>query len=118
MPDRFSLFDMGEQEQDFVMEWDEIPQAAYNQWKPPYNEKEIIKASKERIAKNAVMTEIEVNSKQLKEQSEDTEITLNYEAFKKEKEEIDARDKEFKDLLKPIEALGNKQCSSRLRRNF
>ena len=30
---------------------------------------------------------------------------MNYEAFKKEKEEIDARDKEFKDLLKPIEAL-------------
>jgi carboxyl-terminal processing protease len=105
MPDRFSLFDMGEQEQDFVMEWDEIPQASYTEWKAPYNEKQIIKASEERIAKNQVLKQVDINAKQMKEQSEDTEITLNYEAFVKEKDEIDARDKEFKDLLKPIESL-------------
>ncbi len=105
MPDRFSLFDMGEQEQDFVMEWDEIPQASYTEWKTPYNEKQIIKASEDRIAKNQVLKQVKINAKQMKEQSEDTEITLNYEAFVKEKDEIDARVKEFKDLLKPIESL-------------
>ena len=45
MPDRYSKFEMGEREQDFVMPWDEIPAAEYTQWKPPYNEKEVIKAS-------------------------------------------------------------------------
>ena len=105
MPDRFSLFDMGEQEQDFVMEWDEIPQASYTQWQVPYNEKQIIKASNDRIAKNEVLQQVDVNAKHMKAQSEDTEITLNYDAFVKEKDEIDARDKEFKDLMKPIESL-------------
>ena len=105
MPDRFSLFDMGEQEQDFVMEWDEIPQASYTQWQVPYNEKQIIKASNDRIAKNEVLQQVDVNAKQMKAQSEDTEITLNYDVFVKEKDEIDARDKEFKDLMKPIESL-------------
>lgn len=105
MPDRFSLFDMGEQEQAFVMEWDEIPQASYTQWQVPYNEKQIIKASNDRIAKNEVLQQVDVNAEQMKAQSEDTEITLNYDAFVKEKDEIDARDKEFKDLMKPIETL-------------
>lgn len=105
MPDRYSKFEMGEREQDFVMPWDEIPAAEYTQWKPPYNEKEVIKASEARIAKNEILNSIEENAKRLKSQSDDTSITLNYEAFKKEKDVIDQEDEAFKELIKPIETL-------------
>ena len=105
MPDRYSKFEMGEREQDFVMPWDEIPAAEYTQWKPPYTEKEVIKASEARIAKNEILKSIEENAKRLKSQSDDTSITLNYEAFKKEKDVIDQEDEAFKELIKPIETL-------------
>ena len=65
----------------------------------------MIKASEARIAKNEILNSIEENAKRLKSQSDDTSITLNYEAFKKEKDVIDQEDEAFKELIKPIETL-------------
>lgn len=105
MPDRYSKFDMGEREQDFVMPWDEIPEAQFEPWTPSYDKPSVIKASEKRIAGNETFNKIEENSKRLKTQSEDTEITLNYERFVLEKAEIDKADEEFKEELKPIDGL-------------
>ncbi|MCO4806828.1 MAG: carboxy terminal-processing peptidase [Flavobacteriales bacterium] len=105
MPDRYNLLDMGEREQDFVMPWDEIPAAEYEIWKPWYNEKAIINSSEARISQDEVAMKIKDNSKRLKEQSDDTQVTLNYDAFLAEKEELDKESEAFKELMKPIEGL-------------
>jgi carboxyl-terminal processing protease len=100
LPNRYNYLDMGEKEQDFVMEWDEIAPADYETWRPTYNEVEVIKRSFDRIANNDVMQHIDENAKQLKEQSEATRIPLNYDGFSARQDELDAQEDAFSEWMK------------------
>lgn len=100
LPNRYNYLDMGEKEQDFVMEWDEIAPADYETWRPTYNEVEVIKRSFDRIANNDVMQHIDENAKQLKEQSDATRIPLNYDGFSARQDELDAQEDAFSEWMK------------------
>lgn len=103
-PDMYNHLDIGEREHDHVMEWDEIPPATYTAWSPTYNEDEVIVSSKKRINANNVMQKIDENGMRLKAESENTVVSLKYEEYVIKQKELEAREKEYKDLLSPIEA--------------
>ncbi|MEZ4721413.1 MAG: carboxy terminal-processing peptidase [Flavobacteriales bacterium] len=105
LPDRYNHLEMGEREQEFVMEWDEIAPAEYDLWKTPYNEKQVIAASNKRIAENGVMSLIEENSMRVKKQSEDTKVPLSYAAFMDRKKSLDEEAEKFEGMTPEIEAL-------------
>lgn len=100
IPTQYNYLEMGEEEQDFVMEWDEIQPTSYAKWVPPYNESSIIARSQDRINANERMQRIEEKAKQLKAQSETTLIPLNYAAFSARQESLDAQEDEFEKWMK------------------
>ncbi|GAB5539892.1 MAG: carboxy terminal-processing peptidase [Salibacteraceae bacterium] len=105
MPDRYNEIEMGEREQDFVMEWDEIPPAQYEPWKSGYNESKIAAESEKRMQNNEAMQLVAENARRLRQQRDDTMVSLNFEKFKKEQKELDEQNKQFKDIMQPIERL-------------
>ena len=105
MRDKFNEIELGEREQDFVMEWDEIKPAAYVKWQPPYNEKKVVEASEKRMKDNEVMQLVAENAVRLKDQREKTKVSLNYEEFTKEQNMLDEENETYKNLMKPIEGL-------------
>ena len=104
-PDQYNHIDIGEKEHDHVMEWDEIPAASYTVWNPTYNEEDIIVRSKKRIQGNSVMNKIDENGIRLKAESEQTVASLKYDEYVIKQMNLEEQEKEFKDMLVPIESL-------------
>lgn len=101
-PTQYRYLDMGEKEQEFVLEWDEIRPTPYTVWKPSYSEKEVINNSQKRIAKSAQFNKIEENAKRLKEQRDETVVSLNYEEFSQKQKELDAQEDAFDKLMEEV----------------
>ncbi|MEQ9187208.1 MAG: carboxy terminal-processing peptidase [Cryomorphaceae bacterium] len=101
-PTQYRYLDMGEKEQEFVLEWDEIRPTPYTVWKPAYSEKEVINSSQKRIAKSAQFNKIEENAKRLKEQRDETLVSLNYEEFSQKQMELDAQEDAFDTLMDEV----------------
>lgn len=105
VPDQYNYLEMGEAQNEFVMEWDEIEPASYSEWIPAYDEALIITKSGERIGENDVMQKIGENAERLKKQRDETRISLNYEDFKKREEELEKAAEKYDNLMEPIESL-------------
>lgn len=100
LPNRYNYIEMGEKEQDFVMEWDEIEPAPYDLWTPAYDEDAIVRRSIERINASAIMQHIDNHAKLLKEQSDKSLIPLNYDAFSQRQDELDQQEDAFSEWMK------------------
>ncbi|MDH3698724.1 MAG: carboxy terminal-processing peptidase [Flavobacteriaceae bacterium] len=98
VPDKYSYIDLGEKDQQNPLEWDEIPPADYEPWNGYIDYEATIASSNERMTGNAQINLIEKNAKWLKEQQEETTISLNYAAYKAEEE----KDKEESQYFKSI----------------
>ncbi len=59
------------------------------------------KKSEKRVRKSEVFSMIAENGKRLKEQREETELSLNYETYMKEQERLQAEAKKFDNIGKP-----------------
>ncbi len=105
MPDQYNYLDMGESENEFVMEWDEIDPAAYEKWNHAYKKSSIVEQSESRIASNPTMMKVSKNSERLKEQQDDTRVSLNLEVFRQRQETLDKQAEEFEELFEPLESL-------------
>jgi len=103
IPSQYEFIDMGEKEQEFVMEWDEIEPASYDIWKPSYNEADIVKNSMMRIEQSAAYQKITENALRLKEQRENTEVSLNYDEFTQKQQELDLQEDEFDKVMDEVE---------------
>lgn len=99
VPDRYSYIDLGERDQSNPLGWDKISPAEYNIWDGYIDYNKTIAESKRRMEGNQQIKLIEENAKWLKSEQEETEISLNYDAYiddkKKDKEQSDY----FKKLL-------------------
>ncbi len=102
-PTQYRYIDMGEKEQEFVMEWDEIQPAPYNVWKPSYSEKDVVKRSADRIQASQAFMKIEENALRLKAQRDETQVSLNYEEFSQKQKELDAQEDVFDQLMDELE---------------
>lgn len=98
VPDRYSYIDIGERDQDNPLGWDKIQPADYQFWDGYVDYEGIIKKSQERMANNAQIKLIDENAKWLKEQQDETQVSLNYVSYKKERE----ADKKMSDYFKKI----------------
>ncbi len=98
VPDRYSYIDIGERDQDNPLGWDKITPADYEFWDGYIDYEETIAKSMERMANNSQLKLIEENAKWLKNQQDETIVSLNYDTYKKEREE----DKDQSDYFKTI----------------
>lgn len=81
VPDRYSFVDIGEKDQDNPLPWDKIDPADYTVWDGYVNFEKTIAESKERMNSNEQLKLIEQHAKWIKDQSEDSFHSLNYEEY-------------------------------------
>lgn len=98
VPDRYSYIDLGERDQSNPLGWDKITAADYEIWEGYIDYDKTIGDSKKRMESNSQIKMIEANAKWLKSQQDETEISLNYNTYKGEKQ----KDKEQSNFYKKI----------------
>ena len=96
VPDRYSYIEIGERDQDNPLPWDKITPAEYNLWGGYIDYNQIVARSKKRMTGNAQIKLINENAMWIKEQQADTEVSLNYKAYKIEKDEDQEAIDQFK----------------------
>lgn len=98
VPDRYSYIDLGEKDQDNPLGWDKITPADYQFWNGNINFEEIIANSNARMAQNPQLKLIDDNARWLREQQDETEVSLNYESYKSTREADKAKSDFFKKI--------------------
>ncbi|RDY60228.1 carboxy terminal-processing peptidase [Flagellimonas nanhaiensis] len=98
VPDRYSYIDLGERDQENPLGWDKITPADYQVWDGYIDFETTVANSKKRMANNAQIKLIEENAKWLKEQQDETLISLNYDSYVKKGEEAKTRSEKFNSL--------------------
>ncbi len=105
LPDPYYLLDQGEKEQDFPMAWDEIKPAVYQSWKPNFSIDKLKGSSVDRIKSNKGFALLDEAAKRLKNQKDNTIVSLNMEKYALEQKKYKAESKKLEDLNKEIEGL-------------
>ena len=100
VPDRYSYIDLGERDQENPLGWDRISPADYTIWEGYIDYETTIAKSNARLAKNPQVKLIEENAKWLKEQQDETEVSLNYDAYSSRQESNKEKSNYFKNLSK------------------
>ena len=98
VPDRYSYIDLGERDQSNPLGWDKISPADYKPWDGYINYEKTIADSEKRMQTSQQIKLIEENAKWLKAEQDETEISLNFDTYKEEKE----KDKEQSDYFKRL----------------
>ncbi len=98
VPDRYSYIDLGERDQENPLGWDKITPADYEIWEGYIDFETAVSNSKKRMADNPQIKLIEENAKWLKEQQDETMVSLNYDAYKLREEKAKKRSEHFKSL--------------------
>ncbi|MEZ4810610.1 MAG: carboxy terminal-processing peptidase [Allomuricauda sp.] len=98
VPDRYSYIDLGERDQENPLGWDKITPADYKIWDGYIDFETTIANSKKRMANNPQIKLIDENAKWLKEQQDETVISLNYDAYVNREEQAKKRSDQFKSL--------------------
>lgn len=96
--DRYSFIDIGEKDLENPLPWDKIDPANYNAWDGFINYEETISNSKTRMGHNKQLQLIEKQAKWIKKQSDNNNVSLNYDDYLNEKERIDMVSKQFKNI--------------------
>ncbi|MEX2597471.1 MAG: carboxy terminal-processing peptidase [Salibacteraceae bacterium] len=100
LPSQYTYLEMGEKEQEFVMPWDDIEPVSYNKWIAPYDKQKVTQNSRNRIKNNELMSRIDEKARELKAQSDETTIPLNYQAFSERQLLLDQSEDEFDRFMK------------------
>lgn len=98
VPDRYSYIDLGERDQENPLGWDKITPADYKIWDGYIDFETTVANSKERMKDNQQLKLIEDNAKWLKEQQDETIVSLNYDAYKNREQQAKKRAEQFKSL--------------------
>ncbi len=99
LPDAYSYIEVGEQEQEHAMTWDEIKPLDYNKWDGISKFNEIVRNSKLRTKANESFQLIEENARRMKKRSDKTSFTLCLDKYRKEQETNEKESKTYEDTL-------------------
>lgn len=98
VPDKYSYIDLGERDQQNPLAWDKISPAVYTPWDGYIDYEGTIVNSKKRMATNPQIKLIEENAKWLKEQQDETVVSLNFDDYKTDEAKNLEKSKYFKTL--------------------
>lgn len=98
VPDRYSYIDLGERDQENPLGWDKITPADYEIWEGYIDFETAVANSKKRMEDNPQIELIEENAKWLKEQQDETIVSLHYDSYKIKEQKAKERSEHFKSL--------------------
>jgi carboxyl-terminal processing protease len=105
LPDNYSYFENGEKDQDYPMEWDEIPAVPYKAAKSFDNLDKVVRSSRSRIDANPTFRLIDENAKWLKQQSEQYVVSLKLDKYKEEQFRDEQEAKKYEKLQSDISGM-------------
>ena len=106
LPDNFTYIPTGEQDNEYAMEWTEIPAVDYEQnVRSVDNLSALVAKSKSRVASSEVFQKVDKNAKRLKEQRDDTNSTLGIKEYITELDMLEKEAEMYEDIFAPIDAL-------------
>ncbi|MGB0176705.1 MAG: carboxy terminal-processing peptidase [Owenweeksia sp.] len=106
LPDNYKYIEFGEKEQEYALPYDEIGSANYQTWKTGTDKySKAIAQSRDRIAKSDKFKLIDDYAKWLKEEQENSLISLNYDKYHKEREEARIRSEKYEGMRKSDEEI-------------
>lgn len=106
MPDNYMYIPYGEKEQDFALPYDEIDAADYETWTKGVGAyADIVSRSKSRMDTNSKFAMIESYAKWIKEEREETMVSLKLEEFRKYQEDYRNEAKKYKGMRKSRQEL-------------
>lgn len=101
LPDLLKYYKYGEKELEFPMGWDEIPPAPFDKSKP-YDIDGIRKKSENRRSKNPRFGLVDEEAKKLKEQQDNSLVSLNLNKYRDDRKKLNAELKKYDDAEKEI----------------
>lgn len=106
LPGTYTYIPVGEQEQEYPMEWDEIRPANYQLWHYSSDDMEVLKQkSRERVSNSQIFDMIDENARRLKRLRDDSTDPLNFAAYKAERKQRQEESERYKDMATKIEGL-------------
>ncbi len=99
-PDKYQDIDLGEREYDNALEWTKIDPVKYSQnVRQVKNMDKLRSNSKKRLELNKTFQLINDNATRLKEVRDDSEVSLNLETFRKERNDETAESKKYEGIM-------------------
>jgi len=101
LPDNYNYLEFGEKEQEYALPYDEIGSAEYSVWtKGIESYDQAISSSAIRVKENDKFSLIDEYAMWLKEEREQTTVSLNYEEFRKENVQFREKSKKYEGMRK------------------
>ncbi len=107
LPDAYNYIEVGEKENEYPMEWNEVAAANYQKTNSIKDMAALRNKSEARVKRDATFTLLEENAKRLKKQKEDTKYPIGMKEYRdfvaKKKDE----NKKYEDMFKPIDDISS-----------
>ena len=98
IPDRYTYIDVGERDQDNPLSWDRIQAATFTPWYKQIDYERIVSSSQERLSANRYVDLLDEEARWISAQREDDRTYLDLKSYRKNKEELKKKSKEFEAL--------------------
>lgn len=105
LPDNYNYIDFGEKEEQYALPYDEITPARYTVWEDTKSFSKAIKNSQKRVETNPKFTLIDEYAKWLKDERENTEISLNFETYHQEQDEFRIKSEKYDGMRKTEDSI-------------
>lgn len=98
IPDRYTYIDVGERDQDNPLSWDRIQATTFTPWHKQIDYERILSSSRERLSANRYVDLLDEEARWVSAQREDDTTYLDLKSYRKNKEELKKKSKEFEAL--------------------
>lgn len=105
LPDNYNYIEFGEKEEEYALPYDEIAPAKYTEWNDVKGFSKAIRNSQKRVAANPKFTLIDEYAQWLKEERENTEMSLNFDAYHQEQEQFREKSKRYDGMRKTEDSI-------------
>lgn len=106
LPDNYNYIEFGEKEEEFALPYDEIAPAKYIEWnKGTGSYSKAIKNSQKRVEDNPKFVLIDEYAKWLKDERENTILSLNYETYHAEQDAFREESKKYDNMRKTEDSI-------------
>ncbi len=106
LPDNYNYIEFGEKEEEFALPYDEIAPAKYTEWKEGTGAyAKAIKNSNKRVKDSPKFALIDEYAQWLKDERENTVLSLNYETYHKEQDEFREESKKYDNMRKTDDSI-------------
>jgi carboxyl-terminal processing protease len=114
LPDAYNYIEVGEKENEYPMEWNEVAAAKYEKTNSIKDMAALRNKSEARVKRDATFVLLEENAKRLKKQKDDTKYPIGMKEYREYVAKKKDENKKYEDMFKPIDDISSINLDSDL----